>query len=239
MQIDTEYTGSLLRNAYTGFKRRFNAKSVSQRLNPKPKPIATFPGEDEIYRKKTVLVTDTRLAYIDPYDRTLKTFMFEHMISLNKRYYRSTPLIHLFCKVLLLINVLLLLVTIIVDLLDDSSSGFLLVYIPLLLSLMVGLLVWRDMRPKYRMEWKMRDGSNGHISTEPMFREWVLNRKGREQFMDELALAMNQALAAKSWWPSTQNSASNPDSRDELTEPSTEEDRSGRSALRLVTDHYQ
>lgn len=238
MQINVQN----LRSLVSAIGSKFNSKSASHWITPKPKPIVTFPGETEIFRKGTILVTDTRLAYIDPLDRTLKTFMFEHMISVSKRYYRSTPLNNKLCKGLLLINLLLLLITLIVDMLDDSNRGFMLVYIPLLLSLLVGALAWRDMRPKYRMEWKMRDGSSGHIATEPMFREWVLDRKGREQFMDNLALAMNQALATKPWWPSNRGnrgSYSNSQLNIRKHESDDEKEGSGKPRLDLVTDHYQ
>lgn len=178
--------------AYQGYKKN---KPVTR------SKIDAFPGEREILRKPTMLVTDTRLAFIDPYDRKLKTYMFEHMISLNKDYYKPTSFIRGFCKGLIFVGFLLLLITFIVDLLDNDSRGFVLVYIPAFLSLIIGLLVWRDMRPKYKVEWKMRDGSTDKIATELLFSAWMTNSKKREDGMDELTSAMNEALSNKAWWP--------------------------------------
>lgn len=201
---------------------------------PKARPITAFNNEKEILRKGTVLVTDTRLAYIDPLDRMLKTYMFEHMISVDKTYYRGSAVNRRFCKILLFTGFVVLLMTLILDLFDSSSSGFILVYIPALLSMLVGAMVWRDMRPKYRIEWRMRDGSTGKISTEPMFREWMTDSRQRENFMDELAVAINQALADKAWWPAERlsgASATDDDNEKHMSET--------KPRLTLVTDNYQ
>ena len=211
-----------------------DAKQVRQRLAiPKPRPVIAFKNEKEIFRKGHVLVTDTRLAYIDPFDRMLKTYMFEHMISLDKKYYRGSSMNRRFCKLLLLTCVFVLLLTFIIDLLDTTSRGFVLVYIPTLLSMLVGIMVWRDMRPKYRVQWKMRDGSTDQISTEPMFREWFLDNKRREAFMDELARAMNEALSGKAWWPGSDNKTR------EFVEDVRDSQPAEKPKLTLVTDKYQ
>lgn len=204
-------------------------------------------------RKGTVLVTDTRLAFIDPFDRMLKTYMFEHMISLQKKYYRTTAINRILCKALLLFGFILLLITLIIDLLDNDSRGFLLVYIPAILSLIVGLLVWRDMRPKYKIEWTMRDGSKDKIATEPLLREWLRNSKNREAFMDELAQAMNEALSGKAWWPANQGTharGNNPivsktlGAPDQFTQPHNQSRAEGsghgeKRHLKLVTENYE
>lgn len=211
-----------------------DAKQIRQRLAlPGPRPIAAFDNEKEIFRKGHVLVTDTRLAYIDPFDRMLKTYMFEHMISLDKKYYRSSAINRRLCKGLLLAGLFVLLLTFIIDLLDTTSRGFVLVYIPALLSMLIGMMVWRDMRPKYRLQWKMRDGSTDQITTEPMFREWLVNNKRREHFMDELAQAMNQALSGKAWWPGKNNYSP------EFVEDVRDTPVPGKPSLTLVTDKYQ
>ena len=203
----------------------------------KPKPIALFPGETEIYRKGTVLVTDTRLAYIDPFDRMLKTYMFEHMISVHKQYYRATKLNRLICTLLLFIAVLMLVSAIAIDIFKETSSNYAVVYLPILLGLSIGLLVWRDMKPKYSVQWKMRDGTSDKISTEPMFREWLLNKSNREQFMDGLAEAMNKALSAKSWWPSATVITATTEASD--NDATDKEEENPKARLRLVTDNYQ
>jgi len=135
------------------------------------------------------------------------------------------------CKVLIAITLFALLITFIADIIDNGTRGFLLVYIPLLLSLMLALLAWRDMRPKYRLQWQMRDGTNGRIATEPMVREWLSNNRGRERMMDNLAAAMNEALAGKSWWPDRQQQI---DSTEEETEAPVK-----KTKLTLVTDNYE
>ncbi len=212
------------------YKRHFSAGSSS------PKPIELFPGETEIFRKGTVLVTNTRLAYIDPNDRMFKTYMFEHMISLHKNYYRATPVNRLFCKVLLLTSTLMLVVAIAIDIFKETSQNYAIVYLPIMLGFLIGMLVWRDMRPRYTMQWKMRDGTEDKISTEPMYREWLLGKSQREEFMDGLAQAMNQAISAKSWWPGNNNS--DPASSDDTSED-PEHSETGKPRLRLVTDNYQ
>jgi ASC-1-like (ASCH) protein len=210
-------------------------KSVQSRLAlPKPRPIALYDNEVEIFRKGHVLVTDTRLAYIDPFDRMLKTYMFEHMISLDKSYYRGSAMNRRICKILLLAGFVILLLTFILDLLDTTSKGFVLVYLPALLSMLIGGLVWRDMRPKYKVEWRMRDGSIGRIATEPLFREWLTDSKRREIFMDELAQAMNQAISRKAWWPSARQKATMP-----LTTETELDEAAPKTRLTLVTDKYQ
>lgn len=233
-------------NSFTdAIKKRWPSREeINQRLSPKPKKIKSFAGENEIFRKGTVLVTDTRLAYIDPFDRMLKTYMFEHMISLNKNYYRTTTMNRRFCKALLLFGIVVMLITVIIDLLDNDSRGFVLVYIPALLSLIIGLLVWRDMRPKYRVEWQMRDGSKDKIATEPMFREWLMGSNKRELFMDDLAQAMNEALSGKAWWPNrsagrhisslTGTDLTAPSESHQSIDPS-----STKKHLKLVTESYQ
>lgn len=215
---------------------------------PTVRKIVAFAGEKELLRKPTVLVTDTRLAFIDPFDRMLKTYMFEHMISVHKQYYRPTDFIRRFCKGLMLGGILVLLITLIIDLLDTDSRGFVLVYIPAFLSLVVGFLVWRDMRPKYRIEWKMRDGSSDKLATELLLRDWLLDSRQREIGMDDIAQAINEALSGKAWWPAnngthargeqplitTSIGVANEPAGTESTDPNT-----GKRHLKLVTDHYQ
>ena len=201
---------------------------------PKPRPIKAFDNEEEIFRKGTFLVTDTRLAYIDPFDRTLKTYMFEHMISVDKTYYRGSAVNRRFCKLLLFTGFLVLVFTFILDLIDTTSKGFILVYLPVLLSILIGVLVWRDMRPKYSIEWRMRDGSTGRVSTEPLTKEWLTDSNRREVFMDELAQAMNEALSTKAWCGDGYSSANQNRLEEfdtELTNP--------KARLTLVTDNYQ
>ena len=220
-------------------------------LSPKPKDIAVFPGEVVLFKKGTVLVTDTRLAYIDPFDRMLKTYMFEHMISMHKQFYRTTTLNRRLCKGLLFVSLLALLVTIIIDLIDDSSRGFIIVYVPLIFSIFLGLKVWRDIKPAYEMQWKMRDGTVDKIATEPMFRERMMNNTKREEFMDELALAMNTAITGKAWWPENNNYAhqtrphqtlrdkqSNCAGNSADNSESTASSSTDKPALTLVTENY-
>lgn len=252
MQISKDTITTLLEPIANRWRVRQTRKKNTP---PARSKIDSFPGEREILRKPAMLVTDTRLAFIDPYDRKLKTYMFEHMISVNKDYYKPTNFIRGFCKGLIFTGVLLLLITIIVDLLDNNSRGFVLVYIPALLSLIVGILVWRDMRPKYKVEWKMRDGSTDKIATELMVSAWLMNSKTREDGMDELINAMNEALSNKAWWPAnnglhargqqpfvianyggidqgvfTGNTQSN---------GATESTQTGKQHLKLVTENYQ
>ena len=224
-------------------RRQHKAEQAS-----KTRKIIAFEGERELLRKPTVLVTDTRLAFIDPFDRMLKTYMFEHMISVHKQYYRPTAFIRRFCKALILFGILLLLITLIIDLLDTDSRGFVLVYIPAFLSLVVGFLVWRDMRPKYKIEWKMRDGSTDKLATELLLRDWLLNSKKREIGMDNIAQAINEALSTKAWVPAN-NGIHSHGEQEMLTttigmtgEPGDSEPadtQTGKRQLRLVTDHYQ
>lgn len=180
---------------------RISLPSIGNWLQTGPNAIAAYPGEKELLRTGTILVTDTRLAYIDAFDRTLKTYMFEHMLSVNKHYYRPTSLNRRLCKGVIITATIVLLLSIIVDITSGSQSSMIMVYIPLLMSLAVGLLVWRDMRPRYSIEWEMTNGTNGKISTEPLMREWLLDKRNREKSMDRLAHAMNEALSAKAWWP--------------------------------------
>lgn len=241
-------TKAQLRSIANTIKSRLPTREAfNQKVKPKPKKIQSFSGENEILRKGNVLVTDTRLAFIDPFDRMLKTYMFEHMISLQKKYYRTTALNRLLCKGLLIFGFVLLLITLIIDLLDNQSRGFVLVYIPALLSLIVGLLTWRDMRPKYKIEWTMRDGTTDKIATEPMLKEWLTGKDRRESFMDELVQAMNEALSAKSWWPGNHAAHSHPERRTNQESLSDVPGRTASSAsearsknhLKLVTDIYQ
>lgn len=174
-------------------------------LQASPKAIQAFPGEKELLRTATVLVTDTRIVYIDGFDRTLKSYMFQHMLSINKRYYRPTNLNRRLCKAVVIASVIVLLLAIICDITSDSGTSLIMVYIPLLMSLTISALVWRDMRPRYSIEWEMSNGAKDSISTEPMMREWMTDNRNREKFMDRLALAMNEALSAKAWWPANRN----------------------------------
>ena len=196
---------------------RFKIPALASWFQAGPEAIAAYPGEKELLRTGTILVTDTRLAYIDAFDRTLKTYMFEHMLSVNKHYYRPTILNRRLCKGVILGAVIVLLITIIVDITSGSHSSMLMVYIPLLMSLLVGLLVWRDMRPRYNVEWEMTNGTTGKISTEPLMSEWLRDNRNREKSMDRLAFAMNQALSAKAWWPAKGNS--NRDQLDMFVDP--------------------
>jgi hypothetical protein len=238
-----------------GVKKSLSASGAKRKelkdwWDSKPKPISLYPGEKEIFREGPVLVTDTRVSHMDPFDRVLKTYMFEHMISLNKNFYHASPKTRRFCVGLIVLTFLTLLFTAVIDLLDDNSRHFAPVYIPLLISLLVGLIVWRDMRPKYRIEWLMKDGIKGGISTEPLFREWLFNNNGREQFMNKLVEAMNKAIAGKAWWPhrdqfdenrlnsyarQTDNSKQDKDSET----PTQEASHNGKKHLKLVTDSYE
>ena len=225
-------------------------KELRDWWDSKPKPISLFPGEKEIFREGPVLVTDTRITHIDPFDRVLKTYMFEHMISLNKDFYHASPKTRRFCVGLIILSVLTLLFTLVIDLLDDNSRHFAPVYIPLLISLLVGLIVWRDMRPKYRIECSMRDGIKGGIRTEPLFREWLLINNVVEQFMNKLIEAMNSAIAGKAWWPQRESfndatQASN-NRQTDISESDTNSEtlsqealRNGKKHLKLVTDSYE
>ena len=232
-------------------------KELRDWWDSKPKPIKLFPGEVEIYRKGPVLVTDTRISHIDPFDRVLKTYMFEHMISLNKDFYHASSRTRGLCIGLIIITSLILLFTIVIDLLDEGSRLFAPVYIPLIISLVVGLIVWRDMRPKYRIEWFMRDGTSGGIKTEPLLREWLVNNNGREKFMDGLVEAMNSAIAGKAWWPDNESHTRSENGRSENgrsdsdlpvsqttenTDPqnaTTETLQNSKKTLKLVTDNYE
>jgi len=219
-------------------------------LSPKPDVIKLFPGETEIFRQGLVLVTDTRLAYIDPFDRMLKTFMFEHMISLHKHFYQSTVFNRRLCKALLFIALLVFLIIVTIDLLDSKSSGFFLVYLPLLASILLGIKVWNDMKPWYVIHWRMRDNTYGEIVQEPMFRERIRGNNKREVFMNDLANAMNQALSAKAWWPGRNHesdqllSGNRHPIHDIHSDQHTSVSSSGnqeqtKTPLKLVTDNYQ
>ncbi len=246
---------SILLITKRGAKKSLSA-SISKRKelkdwwDSKPRPISLFPGEKEIFREGPVLVTDTRISHIDPFDRVLKTYMFEHMISLNKDFYHASARTRRICAGLIILASLILLFTFVIDIMDEESRQFAPVYIPVSISLLVGLIVWRDMRPKYRIEWIMRQGPPGGISTEPLFREWLMNNNGREQFMNKLVEAMNQAIAGKAWWPhrqpvddenaEAQSAGRNSSNTQQVT--ADEETAAGHNAkneLRLVTDNYR
>ncbi len=210
---------------------RNRRERFSDWLSPKPEAIKLFPGEIELFRKGLILVTDTRLAYIDPFDRMLKTYMFEHMISVHKQFYRTTLFNRRLCKGLLIISLLVLLIILTIDLLDSNSSGFFLIYMPLLASIVLGVKVWNDMKPRYVIHWRMSDLTYGEIVQEPMLRERILGSNKREDFMNALAEAMNQALSGKSWWPDHNAQVADD------TAPAA--DTANRPALKLVTDSYQ
>ena len=211
--------------------------SIRQWLKTSPPAIAAYPGEKELLRTATVLVTDTRIAYIDAFDRTLKTYMFEHMLSVSKHYYRPTALNRRLCKGLIFGAIVVLLIAIIVDITSGSHSSMLMVYVPLILSLLIGGLVWRDMRPRYNVEWQMTNGSNGKISTEPLMREWMMDNRNREKFMDRLAQAMTQALSAKAWWPSADRIP--PAQTDMFVQPIPETPSEKKPKLTLVNSLYE
>ena len=245
-QATTDTAGTSIKN------KPGTASAFIDWLSPKPKEIAVFPGEVVLFQKGTVLVTDTRMAFIDPLDCMLKTYMFEHMISMHKQFHRTTTLNRRLCKGLLLISFLALLGTVAIDLIDDSSRRFILIYVPLLFSITLGLKVWRDMKPAYVMQWKMRDGTVDKIATEPMLRERLMNNTKREVFMDELAMAMNTAITGKAWWPENNNyahlakndQAGNPHTRAENLTDSADTSNSAagsskdKPALTLVTESY-
>jgi len=244
---------SVLLATRNGVKKSLSAsvskrKEIKDRSNSTPKPISLFPGEYEIFREGTVLVTDTRISHIDPFDRILKTYMFEHMISLNKNFYHASARIRRLCAGLIVLVFLTLLFTVVIDLMDEESRRFAPVYVPLLISLIVGLIVWRDMRPKFRIEWNMRDGTKGSINTEPLFREWFVNNNKREKFMNKLVEAMNQAIAGKAWWPHREQAGaliSEPRNFSESGQgtptetPTAETLHNAKNKLKLVTDNYQ
>ena len=229
-----------------GSENKTRREKFSDWLSPKPAEIQLYPGEKEIYRKGVVLVTDTRLAYIDPFDLMLKTYMFEHMVSLHKQFYRTSVFNRRLCKTLLFISMVVFLIIVTIDLLDSKSSGFFLVYLPLLASILLGIKVWNDMKPWYVIHWRMRDHTYGEIVQEPYFSERIKGDNKREEFMNELADAMNQALSAKAWWPApgmnrefptdyrhpgNENSQHNSDTSDDTN--------SMKPPLKLVTDNYQ
>jgi len=104
----------------------------------------------------------------------------------------------------------------------------------------------------------MRDGNSGGINTEPLFREWLVNNNGREQFMNKLVEAMNQAIAGKAWWPHptpldhNNGAAANTSDlldRDSINEqesaltdsdmPTSELTANSKARLKLVTDSYK
>jgi len=238
---------SFLQTTRQSVSRSFSTSVTKRRefkdwWNGKPKPIKLFPGEVEIFREGPVLVTDTRISHIDTFDRVLKTYMFEHMISLNKNFYLPMARTRMLCNSLILITFLALLFTFVIDLLDTGSRLFFPVYIPLLISLLVGLIVWRDMRPKYRIEWFMRDGEKGGIRTEPLLREWLVNNNKREEFMDNLIEAMNRAIAGRAWWPHQEpQNLSQPDPEFTPNEISivAADERDSRKSLKLVTSNYE
>lgn len=210
-------------------------------LSPKPEPIMLYKGETELFRKGLVLVTDTRLSYIDPFDLMLKTYMFEHMISLHKQFYRTSLFNRRLCKVLLVISLLVFLLILTIDLLDSDSNGFILIYIPLIASIAIGLKVWRDMKPRYALHWRMRDLTFGEIAVEPLLRERIKGDTKREVFMNELAQAMNQGLSGKAWWPDNVNRSTAPETDDNsnLINDKSEQKPNGKPELTLVTDSYQ
>ncbi len=229
-------------------------------LSPKPEPIQIYPGETEIFRKGLILVTDTRLAYIDPFDRMLKTFMFEHMISVHKQFYRTTVFNRRLCKSILVLSILALVVVSTIDLFDNKSSGFALVYLPLFASIILGVKVWRDMKPWYVIHWRMSDHTYGEISQEPLLSERIAGDNKREEFMTDLANAMNHALSAKVWRAvsDSQITSNNPEAdttagdnkstsyettqaNSQDNEPNSKESRNGTLApkLSLVTDNYR
>lgn len=227
------------------------SKSRTQRfqdwLSPKPAAIQSFPGEREIFRKGPFLVTDTRVAYIDPLDRMLKTYMFEHMVSLHKHFYRTTAFNRRLCKGLLALCFLVFFITLAIDLLDNKSSGFILVYLPLIASIVLGIKVWHDMKPWYVIHWRMKDHTYDEILQEPLLTERLKGDSSREVFMTELANAMSQAMSAKSWWHASEQQVPNNEIKEiapafspTATDNSASNSNSKPSArLKLVTENYQ
>ncbi len=228
-------------------KSKSHAQRFQDWISPKPKEIEAFPGEHEIFRKGLFLVTDTRIAYIDPLDRMLKTYMFEHMISLHKHFYRTTAFNRRLCKGLLILCILVFFVTLTIDLLDNKSSGFIFVYLLLFASILLGIKVWNDMKPWYVIHWRMSDHTYGEILQEPLLGERLTGDTSREVFMTELANAMNQALSAKAWWPASTQQASNNKTRETAStfnQTTTDKSASGSNdksstQLKLVTENYQ
>lgn len=172
--------------------------------------------------------------------------MFEHMISVRKSYYRPNTINKRFCKILLFFAFITLLVVFIVDLSHPDSKGFIIVYIPLLLSLALGGKVWRDMRPKYQIEWQMRDGTKDRIAGEQLMKEWLQDSPDREAFMEDLLQAINEALSAKTWWPANTQiqSANLPElmqQRNENAEAiaATSNQDKAKSPLVLVNSQYE
>jgi len=229
----------------TASEKKSRREKFSDWLSPKPEPIRLYPGEKEIFRKGTVLVTDTRLAFIDPFDLMLKTYMFEHMVSLHKQFYRTSIFNRRLCKALLFISLLVFLIIVTIDLLDSKSNGFFLVYLPLLGSIMLGVKVWNDMKPWYVIHWRMRDHTYGEILQEPMFSERIKGDNKREEFMSELASAMNQALSAKAWWPKNGVDSEfladyrHPGNENHSNTGTSNNINSAKPQLTLVTDSYE
>jgi len=229
--------------------KKSRRERFSNWLSPKPQDIKLFPGEKEIFRKGVVLVTDTRLAYIDPFDLMLKSYMFEHMISLHKQFYTTTIFNRRLCKALLFISLLVFLIIVTIDLLDSKSSSFNLVYLPLIASILLGLKVWSDMKPMYVIHWRMRDQTYGEIVQEPWLSERIKGDNKREEFMNELADAMNQALSAKAWWPRNgidseftaayRHPGNENSSNANSNSTSGDNSSTSESRLKLVTDNYQ
>lgn len=225
-------------------------KSHKQRfqdwLSPKPETIQTFPGEKEIFRRGLILVTDTRLVFIDPFERMLKTYMFEHMISVHKQFYQTTTFNRLLCKGLLILSVLVFFIILTVDFLDSSSRGFFLAYIPLFASILIGLKVWNDMKPSYVVHWRMSDNTYEEIRQEPLLSERIKGDTKRAEFMNDFANAINQALSAKAWCqPGTPgkndegSSSEDSDQQSANTSKSAKSDQPTSPKLELVTDSYQ
>ncbi len=228
-------------NPKPGPKSKSHTERFQNWLSPKPAAIQVYPGEQEIFRKGLVLVTDTRLAYIDPFDRMLKTYMFEHMISLHKQFYRTTAFNQILCKLLLILCILVFFVILTIDFFDSSSGGFFLAYIPLFASILLGLKVWNDMKPSYIVHWRMRDHTYGEIAQEPFLSERFKGDNKREIFMNELVSAMNQALSAKAWHRPQMLNATDSNG-DQTTTDDSDRSHSNQSStprLKLVTDNYQ
>jgi len=209
-------------------------------LNTGPNAIAAYPGEREIMRTGSVLVTNKRLAYIDAFDRTLKTYSFEHMIRLDKKYYRPNALNRRLCKGLILAAIITLLLIFILDITGNNDRALVLAYLPAFLSLAMGFFVWRDMRPRFAVEWEMVNGTTGRMEIEPLIREWISGNHKRERFMDQLCAAMNEALSEKAWWPNRHSQQTQLDlSAAPIHSAAVPASPAARANLQLVTDDYR
>ena len=105
------------------------------------------------------------------------------------------------------------------------------------------------MKPMYVIHWRMRDQTYGEIVQEPWLSERIKGDNKREEFMNELSDAMNQALSAKAWWPRNgidseftadyRHPGNENSSNANSNSTSGDNSSTSESPLKLVTDNYQ